>query len=85
MVPITGTLGLKPTEERVLRLMVQGVRQEGIAERLGLNFGTVRRAASVAYQKLGISTHATPAVAAAYLLALDDIEHGTVMNIDNMC
>ncbi|MDQ2622442.1 MAG: hypothetical protein M3Y45_05310 [Actinomycetota bacterium] len=84
MVPVTGTLGLKPTEERVLRLMVRGVRQERIAEHLGLNFGTVRRAASTAYQALGISAHATPAIAAAYLLALDDIKHGTVMDIDNI-
>ena len=60
---------LAPRELEVLTLMAEGLNARGIAERLNMQYGTVRRYADTIYKKLG-ATHRTQAVVKAQLLGI---------------
>ncbi len=62
--PSVGWAGLTPTEEQVVRLVVEGLRNDAIAQRLYLAPGTVKNHLSHIFAKTGVANRAELAVEA---------------------
>jgi DNA-binding CsgD family transcriptional regulator len=62
--PGAGWTSLTPTEEQVVRLVAEGLRNEAIAQRLHLAPGTVKNHLSHVFSKVGVASRAELAVEA---------------------
>lgn len=65
--PRTGWLSLTPTERRIADLVVEGLSNPQIGERLYVSFRTVQTHLAHVFAKLGISSRARCVVPAGFL------------------